>query len=89
MDVKKVDMTVMHADKQVPVFISIFKPDEHTRYRCVLGDINRDDIIMLYRQDDGKFFTYEDFDRKELAKVIAGKIRKLEKQHGAYLHEKA
>ena len=82
MEVKKLNIALTRSGKKIPVRLTIFKPDEHIRYRAIIGDhrLIAKKMLMLYRKDDGKFFIYEtDYKTTSIAKSIAEKIRKAEK----------
>jgi len=84
MQVSKFNFQIIQFNQSIDVELSIFKLDELTRYRAVI--CNR--IIMLYRQNDGRFQIYDcgDWIENDLAKKIADWIIEKEKQVGGLIH---
>ena len=80
MQVSKFNFQIIQFNQPIDVQLSIFKPDELTRYRAIVGR----KILMLYRQDDGRFQIYDcgDWMENDLAKKIADWIREREKEVG-------
>lgn len=79
----KFTFQIIQFHQPIDVQVTIFKPDDLTRYRALIGSR----IIMLYRQDDGCFQIYDcgDWMQNDLAKKIADKIRETEKEVGGLL----
>ena len=83
----KFNFQVIQFNKIISVELSTFKPDNLIRYRASISNEGSSRIIMLYRQDDGRFQLYDcgNWMENDLAKKVALKVKGLEKEFGELL----
>lgn len=86
MEVKNFQFNINHQGREIKVDLTVFKPAEHTLHRALIEDrhFGKNNIILLYRRDDGSCFTYESVPERLLfAKAISKKIKEIEKENGS------